>query len=388
VVGIAEAASGLLALAAVAGTGYQLAAAHLLARFVARQPAPPVTTPPVTLLKPLCGAEPGLEACLRSFCDQPYPHLQIVFGVHDEADGALPVVRQLQAEYKDLDITVVVGQGRPEGGNPKVANLLDMMPAARHDVLVLSDSDMKVSPDYLSAIVATLEQPGVGIATCLYVGHAGEGTWSRLGAMGINHGFLPSVMVAEAIGRTDGCFGATIALTRSMLEAIGGFELLREQLADDYLLGEAVRERGQSIGLIPNLPRSMVHEPGFGSMFDHEVRWGRTLASIDRVGYVASMVTLTVPLAVISVAISACAAAGGAVALGALALALAGRWWAVRSQERSLGLDGGTPLLILVRDLLSFAVQIVALSGRTVQWRGRQFRIGRRGNLVPFGESR
>ena len=382
-VGIADVTSWGLAAAAMAGTGYQLASSHLLARFVARYPTVPADFPAVTLLKPLCGDEPGLEACLRSFCLQSYPHVQIVFGVHDEADTALPLARKLQAEFPNLDIAVVIGHGRPLAGNPKIANLLDMMPAARHDVLVLSDSDMEVKPDYLSSVVATLQQPGVGVATCLYVGKPRQGLWSRLGAVGINHGFLPSVMVAEAIGRTDGCFGATIALSRSTLAHIGGLESLREQLADDYLLGAAVRERGKTIGLAPVLPRSMVSEPGPATMFAHELRWGRTLASIDYIGYVASVVTLAVPLALMSLVVGL-----SAVGLGAVALAVMGRLWAVRSQERSLSLDRESAFVILMRDLLSFVVQVVALSGRTVLWRGNKFRIDRHGKLIPFGESR
>ena len=373
-----------LAATAVAGTGYQIAAALLLRRFVASSAPAPHEWPPVTLLKPLCGAEPDLEANLRSFCQQAYPSFQIVFGVHTGDDDALPVARELQAAFPGLDIQVVVGGGRPQGGNPKVANLIDMMPAAAHDVLVLCDSDIRVASDYLANVVAALTRPGVGVATCLYVGRADGGLWSRIGAMGINHGFLPSVMVAQAIGRDDGCFGATIALRRNTLEKIGGFESLREQLADDYLLGAAVRATGQTIGLATALPESVVHEPDLATMFAHEIRWGRTLASVDAVGYVASVVTQAVPVALLAVGVGGC----GWPALGALAAAMLGRLWAVRDEESSLGLENQPVWLVLTRDVLSFAVQAIALSGRTVRWRGRRFRIARHGKLIPVGESR
>ncbi len=381
--GLLLAASWGLSAAALVGTAYQVAATHLVRRFVTRlSPARTGGGAPVSLLKPLCGDEPRLEANLRSFCDQDYPERQVVFGVHTADDAALPVARRIAAEGGD--VAVVVGGGRPVSGNPKIANLLDMMPAVRHSILVLSDSDMEAPPGYLAAVVATLDQPGIGVATCLYVGRAAKGIWSRLGAMGINHGFLPSVLVAAAIGRTDGCFGATIALRRDTLAAIGGFEALRDQLADDYLLGAAVRERGLAIGLVPCLPRSVVHESDFASLFAHEVRWGRTLASIDRAGYLASVVIQPVPLALLALIL----AGGAAPAAVVMAAALLGRLWAVRGQERALGLERQPAWLVVVRDLLSFAVQAAALSGRTVRWRGGRYRIGRRGVLVPCGESR
>ncbi len=381
----AETISWILVAASLAGTAYQVAATVLLRRFVARAAAVPAAFPPVTLLKPLCGDEPGLDANLRSFCRQGYPETQVVFGVHSADDPARAVAEAIRAEGGD--VAVVVGRGRPGAGNPKVANLLEMMPAARHDVLVLSDSDMAVGPDYVATLVAILERPGTGIATCLYVGNPVGGVWSRLGAMGINHGFLPSVLVAEAIGRGDGCFGATIAIRRDTLAAIGGFESLRDQLADDYLLGAAVRARGQKIGLAPCLPRSVVHEPDFASLFAHEVRWGRTLASIDPAGYLASVVTLALPVALLGLA-AAIAGGGGALpAATALAAAVVGRLRAVRAQAGALDLAPPPAWLVVVRDLLSFAVLATAVSGRTVRWRGRRFRIGRQGILVPFEES-
>jgi len=376
-----------LAATAIVGAGYQVAAALLLRRFVAVPSLAPSDWPAVTLLKPLCGAEPDLEANLRTFCQQTYPAFQIVFGVHTEDDAALPVARKLRGEFPGIDIQVVIGKGRPVGGNPKVANLIDMMPAAAHDVLVLCDSDIRVTADYLTNVVATLARPGTGIATCLYVGRADGGLWSRIGAMGINHGFLPSVMVAQAIGRDDGCFGATIALRRDTLEKIGGFESLREQLADDYLLGAAVRATGQSIGLATALPESIVHEPDFGTLLAHEIRWGRTLASIDFAGYVSSVVTQAVPVALVAVGLG-CFCGSVWPALGALILAVLGRMWAVRDEETSLSFESQPVWLVVTRDVLSFAVQAIALSGRNVNWRGRRFRIARHGKLIPVGESR
>jgi len=392
-----------LAVAANAGTMYQLVAAILVGRFAAKaqslaRQCPPVSPvvgssvlpaagsdagllPPVSMLKPLCGDEPGLEANLRSFCRQDYPDYQVVFGVHAADDPAMAVAEALRAEMPDR-VSVVVGKGRPDSGNPKIANLIDLLPAARHDVLLLSDSDIKVGPDHLATVVAALMRPGVGVATCLYVGIPDAGLWSRLGAMGVNHGFLPSVLVAQALGRDDGCFGATIALRRATLDSFGGFESLREQLADDYLLGAAVRAQGQRIGLARCLPQTVVHEPDLATLFAHEVRWGRTLASIEGPGYIASLITLPVPFALLGFI-----SGSGFADLATLAAAVIGRMWAVRSEESSLGIEPQPVWQVVARDVLSFAVQVVALAGRTVHWRGKRYRIGRRGTLVPIGES-
>ncbi len=376
--GAADGMAWCLAAATVAAVFYQAAAARLVHRFCARKAEPAASQPPVTLLKPLCGEEPGLEAALRSFCCQDYPTLQVVFGVHSHDDPAHAIALGIKAEFADLDIAVVVGGGRPADGNPKLANLIDMMPVAKHGILVLSDSDITVGPDYLPAVVGALSAPGVGIATCLYTGRGDDGVWSRLASMGINHGFLPSVLVGMALGRVDGCFGATIAIRRETLAAIGGFEAFRAQLADDYLLGAAVRASGQAVALAPVLPSSATFEPDLKTLLAHEIRWGRTVALIDRAGYASSIVTLAIPMGL-------AAWAAGAGVFWAI-LALLGRWWAVREQEDALALAPQPLALVVARDLVSLAVQVTALCGRSVLWRGRRFRIRRDGTLAAQDE--
>ena len=363
----------------VAGIYYQIWSALLVRDFV-RQRAPELEYwPAVTLLKPLCGAEPDLLENLRSFCDQDYPTVQIVFGVHTADDPAAAAVRILMAERPQLDITLAVGQGRPKAGNPKVVNLLDMMPHARHDVLVMADSDMKVGPDYLKAVTATLMQPGIGIATCLYTSHAAGGVWSRLGAFAINHGFLPSVLVGQAVGRVDGCFGATMALTRTMLDEIGGLGVLEHHLADDYMLGALVRQKGFKIGLVPLLPTTVAHEPDAKTLLSHEVRWGRTLASIDRMGYAGMLVTQVVPFGLLTMVV-----VGQDLGLTALMMAWAARLVAVRLQEAALKLERQPMWVMMARDFLTLIVQITALSGRNVRWRGGKYRVLKSGILVSL----
>ncbi len=166
--------------------------------------------PPATLLKPLCGVEPETYECLRSFCDQNYSRFQIVFGVSSDSDPAVAVVRRLQKEFPHRDLQIVIDR-RQHGNSRKVSNLINMMNLARHDFLILSDSDVRVSRDYLARVVAPLLDPGVGIVTCPYRGRPREGLWSLLGALFINEWFIPSVRVAALGGSRSFAFGATIA---------------------------------------------------------------------------------------------------------------------------------------------------------------------------------
>jgi ceramide glucosyltransferase len=356
------------------GAGYQLAAARLVRRFAAQPSARPAVRPAVTVLKPLCGDERGLEDNLLSLCRQDYPRFQVVFGLRDWDDPALVTAQRLTARLPDADLTTVVDP-RGRGCNLKVGNLLSMLSRARNDLLVIADSDVRVQPDHLDDVVAALADPAVGLVTCLYVGRPQGGLWSRLGALGINHGFLPSVLVARALGRRDGCFGATMALSRRLLDAIGGLEPLRDTLADDWSLGAAVRRAGYDIALAARPVDIVVAEPSLRSLWAHEIRWGRTVAAVDRVGYLGSVVTQSVVLAV------AAALLGGSWFLSVLAIAVVTRLWAVRSEERALTLPRSPVALVLLRDVLSLAVFLVACCGRSVWWRGKRFRIRRDGTL-------
>lgn len=364
----------LLAAATLAGMAFQLAGARLLRRFKDSPPVPPTDRPPVVLLKPLCGAEPHLAEDLATFWRPDWPGLRMVCGVAQADDPAAEVVRRLQADLPGADIRLVVG-GPARAANAKVANLMNMLeqagPLTDESILVIADSDMRAPPCYLEAVVCALAAPGVGLATCLYVGRAGKGLWSRLGAMGINHGFLPSALVARALGRGDGCFGATMAFTRATLERAGGLAVCADALADDYRLGQAVRTQGLTIAVAPLAVTTRVNEADFASLAAHELRWARTVASVAPLSFAAS--------AVAQPALAWLAAAAGAWAV--LPLALACRWAVVRAHERSLSLPPAPLWLILARDLLSLAVFIAAFCGRSVQWRGRRYRIRRDGSL-------
>ncbi len=364
----------LLGMASAAGVVYQLAAARQLRRFMTASRPSALAHPPVSVLKPLCGDEPGLADNLRSTFRQDYPALQVVCGVAERGDPALHIAEGVAAQLPAADLTTVV-DGRRHGCNLKVGNLLNMLPHARHDLLVIADSDVHASAGYLDDVAAPFADPAVGLVTCLYVGRPAPGLWSRLGAMGINHGFLPSALVARALGRKDGCFGATMALKRDTLEEVGGFDLLRDTLADDWALGAAVRRSGRQIALAARPVDLVIHEPDLKSLVAHEVRWGRTIAAIDRPSYLASVITQPVALALLTVAV------GGSAWLALAVAAALGRLWVVRSEERTLDLPQAPLSLVGAREALSFVVFVIACCGRSVLWRGKRFRIRRDGTL-------
>jgi ceramide glucosyltransferase len=358
-----------LTMVLLAGMALQVAGALLLRRFTARPPSGNDDRPAVTILKPLCGAEPGLELRLASFWRTDWPGLRMVCGVSHGDDPAIAAVRAVQARFPGADIRLVVG-GPHHATNAKIANLMNMLTEAGDTILVIADSDMTAGPFYLEAVVAALSPPDAGIATCLYAGRAGPGLPSRLGAMGINHGFLPAALLGRALGRTDGCFGATMALRRATLERAGGLRACGEVLADDYQLGRRVRDLGLGIALAPVLVETRVAEPGLRGLFAHELRWSRTIASVAPLSALAS---------VIGQPALAWAALLGPWPL--LPLALLCRWWAVRAHERALALPPAPPWLIVARDLLSLAVFAATFCGRSVNWRGRRYRIRGDGSL-------
>lgn len=370
-----RAVAAILGLMTLAGLAYQLAAAYVVRRFMSRPWPLPASRPPVTVLKPLCGAEPTLEAHLSSLLRQGYADLQVICGVDREDDPAVSVVRRVMAQFPEADLSLVVDPTR-HGSNLKIGNLLNMLPAVRHDLLVIADSDVAAHDGYLDQAVAPFADPETGLVTFLYIGRPMPNLASRLGAAGVNHGFLPSVLVAMLLGRRDGCFGATIALKKRLLTEIGGLYRVQDMLADDWALGAAVRASGRKVVVAARPVDMTVTEADPKSLFAHEVRWGRTIAAIDRTSYIASIITQPVILALLTTLV------GGWGWLPLLAAAALTRVVVVRVQEQALGLPSLSLTDLLLRDLLSFVVLLTASSGRTVLWRGKRFRVERDGKLT------
>ena len=363
-----------LAAFSLLGSGYAVFAAVQVRRFMqARNPGPKAPTA-VTILKPLHGAEPGLFENLESFCLQDYAApVQIVFGVHDEHDPAIRAVRALQVKYPALDL-VLVADTALHGANGKVSNLINMQDAAKHDILVLADSDIAVGPRWLAQVAGALARPGVGVVTCLYTGEVApgeDGLWSKLAAMGMSYDFLPNVVVGTSLGLASPCFGSTIALTRLTLEEIGGFAAFVDCLADDYHIGRAAREAGYMLAMPALGVAHTATEASFVELFRHEQRWRRTIRTLDPAGNAGSIVTFGFAFALMSAFLLDFAPIG----LGALALALGARLVLKHSIDRAFGIQAGSAWLLPLRDLLSFAVFVNALFGETVHWRGSRFGI-------------
>jgi ceramide glucosyltransferase len=248
----------------------------------------------VSVLKPLCGIEPRLYENLVTFCEQAYPRFQLLFGVSSPVDPAIAVVWRLQAAYPQRDIELVI-DSRVHGSNPKVSNLINMAQRARHDIIVLADSDIAVEPDYLDTVTAPLADPDTGVVTCLYRAQSVGGFWPRVGALFINEWFAPSVRVAHAGGSRRFGFGATLALRRTTLEDIGGFEALKDCLADDYWLAEHARALELNTVLSPVMVATDVIEPTFTTLWRRETRWLRTIRSVNPLGFSFLFITFTTP---------------------------------------------------------------------------------------------
>ena len=361
-------------LLAIAGCGYIVAAAILVGRFArAPLPAPAAAAPSVTILKPLYGDEPGLFDNLASFCNQDYSGpMQIVAGVLDTNDGAIAVFQRLRTAHPDRDLELVV-DATLHGSNRKVCNLANMAARIRHDVVVVSDSDIRVDPGYLSRVVAALQAPGVAAVTCLYYGVAATGLWSQLSALAINAHFLPSVVFGLALRLARPCFGSTIALTRATLAEIGGFAAFADRLDDDYAIGDAVRRRGLAVAIPPFAVAHCCTQLSARELWRHELRWARTIRSIDPIGYAGSI--LTHPFAWGLAATVLGAASNLFVpALAITGAAVAGRTALLRQVARAHGLPVQDYWLVPLRDLLSFIVLIAGFLGRDVSWKGRRYR--------------
>jgi ceramide glucosyltransferase len=329
--------------------------------------------PPVTVLKPLCGAEPGLYEHLRSFCRQDYSEFQIVFGVRDLADPALSVVERLVAEFPSLPIDIVVNP-QQHGSNCKTSNLINMLTQARHDVLAMADSDTFVGPDYLTTVTAPLLDHKVGLVTCLYQDMPTQGIWSRLGAMYINEWYMPAVLLARLFGYQGYVSGQTLCLRRDTLQAIGGLEAIANHLADDYRLGELVRGLGLRIVLSTNVVKAQHHEPDLDSLTRHELRWMRTIRVLRPRSFRMMFLTFSLPLAIFGIVLTAVESSLSTTAWVLFLTTVVARL-ALHILHR---LRGDRPLLsdfwlLPARDLLTCWVWCQSFFTSGVTWRGNEF---------------
>ncbi len=368
---------GLAALAA-AGVVYSLAAALVAVRFFSGRLDPATVFPAITVIKPLHGLQDGLGETLSTYCRQDYPaSVQLLFGVQSAKDPAIEVVRGLQADWPDMDIELVI-DSRLHGANRKASNLINIAEHARHPLLVVSDADIEVESDYLRRIAGAMSAPGVGAATCLYVGRARAGVWATLSAMGIDYHFLPNAVLGQTLGLAEPCFGSTIALNRSVLEKIGGFAAFADHLADDYEIGRAVRAKGYEVAIPPMVVAHHCAETSWRELLAHELRWSRTVRLIDPGGHAGSLVTYPTALALLT-------ALGSGFPLWSIGLifaSLGARFCLKACLDRATGARAGAWWLMPIRDILSFGFFLASFAGNTVGWQGRRFRVGPDGVLT------
>jgi ceramide glucosyltransferase len=325
--------------------------------------------PRVTVLKPILGDEPELYDNLRSFCDQDYDaDFDVVFAIHRSEDSARPALERLAAEFP-ARVRIAVGENA-NIMNPKIANLAKAGAEPHGEIVVIADSDIRVGRSYLRAIAASFASERVGAMTCLYTGMPNESIVSHLGAMHIEEGFIPSVLVALALGKLRFCMGATMAVRRGLLEAIGGLAAIGNVLADDHRLGELVAEDGRDVNLSRYVVRTTVPERTLRALWAHELRWARTNLSLAPAGYAFSFLMYALPLAILYLAVSRNLIVGVPLLAIVAALRLGLHYlsrWALNVGHR------GDLWLVPVRDFLSLAVWFASFFGNSVRWRNRTY---------------
>jgi ceramide glucosyltransferase len=263
------------------------------------------------------------------------------------------------------DAIDIIIDPRRHGANAKVGNLINMAASARHDIIVLSDSDIAAPPDYLKRVVAPLNEPDVGAVTCVYAGRGDAGFWSVMGAAMLSYHFLPSVLLSIPLGAGDVCMGSTIALRRATLDAVGGFERFADILADDHAIGMAVRDIGLKVLIAPVVVTHASTETSFAALAAHELRWAATVRDLRPAGHIGSTLLHPLPLALIGFALMPSAVSGGIV-VGALII----RQISVSVVDRLVGRSSAPRWMLPLRDLMSFGIHVASLFVRRVDWRG------------------
>jgi ceramide glucosyltransferase len=335
--------------------------------------------PRVSILKPLKGTDPKMYESFRSHCLQDYPEYEIIFGVSDPGDPAIESVKALQQEFPDRKIELVISP-KILGANVKVSNLAQMLPEARHDYLIVNDSDIRVEPDYLRRVTGPLSDPQVGMVTCLYRGVAGSTLGSRLEALGISTDFCASVLAARQIeGGIRFGLGSTLGFRRAELEKIGGFTSFADHLADDYELGRRIAGLGLNVKLSEVVVETYLPSYTVREFFAHQLRWARGVRDARAGGYIGLVFTFGILWALLAVAASHWALwAWSALAVTLLlraAVALVVGLNVLKDRQVLKYM-----WLVPLRDLVAVGVWVVSLGGHDVIWRGERFQL-RNGKL-------
>ena len=337
--------------------------------------------PPVTILKPVCGLENNLRNNLRSACLQEYPEFQVVFSVQDKTDPAIALLRELQQEFGAHRVAVVVDDTQ-SATNGKIKNLLGALPYARYDILVISDSDVLLKPDYLKAIVAPLADPEVGCVCTLYKA-VGARTWfEKLELLTLNADNMANIIFAHVTGVAKFCLGASSAVRRPNLKEIGGLEALASYLVEDYEMGRRIWLTGKRIAIVPYFIETMVSLRTPSEWWHHQMYWDQNNRSVRPGAFFGTVAIRSVPFAFLFAAVRfdliglAVLAATLFVRLSTSAVILG---WGFGDREGLRALA-----LLPVRDVAALVSWFLAFTKRTVVWRGTAFTLTRDGHMVPW----
>ena len=345
------------------------------------RPAPLHVAMPISILKPLAGVEEGLEQNLRTFFEQRYPAFEILFAVRSEKDPAIEVVERLRREYPAVPSRLIV-TGEPPYPNAKVYSLDRMLAAARYELIVMSDSDIRVTPEMLSTIAAEFQDPQLGMATCPYRVVPGRSFWSTLEAVGLNTEFLGGVLVARMLDGMKFALGPTIAARRETLQKIGGFDAVRDYLAEDFVMGKLAAEHGYGVILSSYVIEHRIGAQTFGANMRHRLRWNRSTRRSRPAGYVGQVFTNPLPPALLLLAFGT--AWWPVVALTAVLRAVAG--WAAAGYVLRDPLTARFFWLVPLQDVISLLTWCAGFFGNTILWRGRRYWLLRDGRFELVGE--
>lgn len=373
----------VLFLLTISGIAYCLLSLWAVLKFQWRKRVAPIGTftPPVSILKPLCGLDPHGYESLRSHCLQDYPQYEIIFGVSTSSDPAAAAVEQLIREFPDVPMRLVVCSS-VFGMNFKVSNLLQMLPASNFPHIVVNDSDIDVPRNYLRRVIGPLEDRSVGVVTCLFRGMAARNIGSLLESMGISCDFVPGVLCASELEKgIHFAMGSTMALHRGVLERVGGFQGIADYLADDYELGNRVSSSGLRVAIADCVVDHYLPGYSWAGFFQHQLRWARTVRSCRPGGYAGLIFTFVIPWSILAFAAAPFQLLSWVLLLVSAVLRLlivaATGHFVLRDRRVLRNL-----WLVPIRDFLAPVVWVLAYTGTSVIWRGNRFELSN-GKLRP-----
>jgi ceramide glucosyltransferase len=365
--------------------GYYVVATLAAMRFFARERRKVLGsyTPPVSVLKPVCGVDFASYENYASFCQQDYCEYEILFCVNGLDDPAVPLIRKLIAEFPEQNIRLLSNAPRL-GSNRKVNNLALLAREAKYELLLQSDGDVRVGPNYLRELAAPFEDSKSGVVSCFYRGIAQRNWWAEIEALGAATDFSAGVLVADWMEGVTFALGASVATTKPWLHKIGGYEGLVNVLADDYEIGNRVAKAGGEVILSREVVATMYPEMSFRGFWEHQARWARTVRLCRPVSYVGLLFTHGLPWALVGAAASG-SAPGAVTFLAAyltlrLVLGFTVGVWGLRDETSRRRL-----WLVPLRDAIHFAVWFCSFFSSRITWGGSEFRLRKNGEMVAMG---